>query len=144
MAVHVGCVPLTCTYRVRDALGPAQHFLRGAAREGQQQDPLGRHALEQQMRDPMRERIGLAGSRARDDEQRPGREAGTARPAVRGSVILGGIQALAEGSAGASWTCAFMGARMMAQGCIKRQKYECGASRVGLKPDLRRTTECER
>ena len=53
-----------------DALRAARHLERRAAREGQQQDALGLGALQNQMRDPVRQRVGLAGAGARDDEQR--------------------------------------------------------------------------
>ena len=106
-----------------DALRPAQHLLGGAAREGQQQNALGRDALEQQMRDAMRERVGLAGARARDDEQRPGRKAGTARRAVGGSLVLGGIQALGERIGRRFLDVRVHERAIMAESCIKNQKY---------------------
>ena len=43
----------------------------GAARERQQEDPLGRHPAIDQVRDAMDERTRLAGPGAGDDEQRP-------------------------------------------------------------------------
>jgi hypothetical protein len=54
-----------------DALRAARHLLRRAAREGEQQDALGRRAGDEQMRDAMRERVGLARARAGEDEERP-------------------------------------------------------------------------
>ncbi len=54
----------------QDALRPARHLQGGAAREREKQDPLGLRALEYQVRHPVREGIGLAGARAREDEER--------------------------------------------------------------------------
>ena len=51
------------------------HFHRSAARERQQHDPGRIDAGQNQMRDAMRKRAGLAGARAGDDEQRPGAKA---------------------------------------------------------------------
>ena len=56
---------------VEDALGAPLHLGGGAAREGQQQDAVRIGAVHHQMRDPMRQRVGLARARARDDQQRP-------------------------------------------------------------------------
>ena len=56
---------------VEDALGAALHLGGGAAREGQQQDAVRVGAVHHQMRDAMRQRVGLARARARDDQQRP-------------------------------------------------------------------------
>ena len=96
-AAQVGvCVGLRPQRLRGDALRPAQHLLGGAAREGQQQDSFGRDALEQQVRDAMRERIGLARAGAGDDQQRTGRETGSTRRAICSGVILGGIQALGK------------------------------------------------
>jgi hypothetical protein len=55
-----------------DSPGAPRHLERGAAREGQQQDPLRARALQHEMRHAMRKRIGLAGPRSRDDKQRSG------------------------------------------------------------------------
>ena len=57
------------------ALRAPRHLERRATREGQQQHAFRRHAGEQQVRDAMRQRAGLAGAGARDDEQRPGLDA---------------------------------------------------------------------
>ncbi len=54
----------------RDARHAPRHFEGRAAQERQQQNAMRIRALHQQMRDAMRERVGLARSRARDHEQR--------------------------------------------------------------------------
>src|SRR5678815_2229104 len=53
-----------------DALRAARHLLRRAAREGEEQDALGRRAGDEQVRDAMRERVGLARAGAGEDEER--------------------------------------------------------------------------
>ena len=62
------------------------HLGRGAAREGQQQDAARIGAVDDQMRDPMRQRIGLARAGAGDDQQRAG--LGQRRPAVLDGAAL--------------------------------------------------------
>ena len=64
-APHATCRPTIAARR-----DPSQHLLRGAAAEGEQQDALGCYALVEQVHDAGCERLGLAGSRAGDDEQR--------------------------------------------------------------------------
>ena len=57
-----------------DQLGDAPHHLaRGFVRERQQQNPVGRDALFEQIGDAIRERARLARARAGDDERRAGR-----------------------------------------------------------------------
>src|SRR6266850_4815578 len=75
-----------------DALRAPRHLDRGAPREGQQQDALGLCSPKNEMRDPVGERVGLAGARAGDDEQR-------LRARLRG-FALPGIEAF-EGRRGA-------------------------------------------
>ena len=53
-----------------DALRAPRHLERRAAGEGEEEDPFRRNPFENQMSNPVRERIGLAGARPRDDEQR--------------------------------------------------------------------------
>ena len=53
-----------------DALDTALHLGRRAAREGQQQDAPRIDAADDEMRDPMRQGVGLAGAGAGDDQQR--------------------------------------------------------------------------
>jgi hypothetical protein len=53
-----------------DALRAPGHLERRAAREGEKQDPFRRHALQDQVRDPIREGVRLAGACTRDDEKR--------------------------------------------------------------------------
>ena len=48
-----------------------EHLARGAAREREQQDPLGRHAAVDQAGDPAGQRPRLAGAGAGHDQQRP-------------------------------------------------------------------------
>ena len=62
---------------VEVAFNPAQgagtlHFRRGTARERHQQNTAGIGAADDQMRHAMRQRVGLAGARARDHQQGPG------------------------------------------------------------------------
>ena len=54
-----------------DALGAPLHLGRGAAREGQQQDAVRVGAVDDEMRDAVGERVGLARARAGDHQQRP-------------------------------------------------------------------------
>jgi hypothetical protein len=49
----------------------AEHLLRGAARKGEQEDPVRRDPALDEMRDAIDQRPGLAGTGARDNEQRP-------------------------------------------------------------------------
>lgn len=66
-----------------DAVRAAHHLLRRPAREREQQDPLRRDPVDDQMRDPVREGVGLAGAGAGDDEQRA-----RAPSAARGFTVL--------------------------------------------------------
>ena len=58
-----------------NALDAPGHLGRSAARERHQQDAAGIGALDDQMRDAVGQRIGLAGPGAGDDQQRPGNAA---------------------------------------------------------------------
>ena len=60
-----------------DRLDASRHLLCGSPGEGQQQHPLGADALHQQMRDAVRQRHGLAGAGAGNDEQGTGTNAAT-------------------------------------------------------------------
>jgi hypothetical protein len=51
-------------------LRPADHLLRCATREREQQDASWIRAVDHELRDAMRERRRLASARARDDEER--------------------------------------------------------------------------
>ena len=51
-------------------LGAGKHLLRGATCERQQKNPLGADSTLDEMRDPVDERAGLAGTGAGDDEKR--------------------------------------------------------------------------
>jgi hypothetical protein len=53
-----------------DALDAAGHLGGGAARKRQQQDAVRIGAVDDQMRDAMRKRVGLAGSSSGNDQQR--------------------------------------------------------------------------
>ena len=64
--------------------GPAEHVVSGTTGEGEQQDPLGRDTTIDQVRHPRRQRPGLSGAGARQDDQR--------RVAVGGRRQLGVIQ----------------------------------------------------
>jgi hypothetical protein len=48
-------------------MGPPRHLERGAPSEGQQQETVRIGATQDQMRDPMSKRLGLAGARAGGD-----------------------------------------------------------------------------
>jgi hypothetical protein len=67
-----------------DALDPTGHLRRGAPRERQQQDPVRVGTVDDQVPDPMGESIGLARSRAGDDQQ-----GGGAVPEVRPAMFDG-------------------------------------------------------
>ena len=82
-----------------DSLRPTEHFLSGATRERQEQDALGRHAFEQQVRDSMRQRVGLARARAGDDQQRTRREAVIRMRSIQGGRTLSVVQGLTKNSA---------------------------------------------
>ena len=89
--------PCRCS-GAHQAAGARQHLARGAARERQQQDAFGRHALLDQVGDAAGERPRLAGAGAGDDQHRPV-AAGDRRE-------LGGIQRLLPaGRGGSSNTC---------------------------------------
>ena len=67
-----------------DAARAARHLERGAAREGEQQEPLRRAALQHEVRDAVRQGVGLAGAGPGDDEERRGAGArGLALPRVQ-------------------------------------------------------------
>ena len=53
-----------------EALGAREHFLGGAAREGEQEDPLRRDAAVDQVGDAVDQRSRLSRSGAGDDEER--------------------------------------------------------------------------
>ena len=55
-----------------DALGAPLHLGGGPAREGQQQDAAGIGAVDDQVRDPVRQGAGLAGARTGNHQQGPG------------------------------------------------------------------------
>ncbi len=69
-----------------DALDAAAHLGCGAAREGQQQQAVRIGAVDEQMRHPVRERVGLAGPRAGNDQKRTG--LGNSRPAMFDGAAL--------------------------------------------------------
>src|SRR5690606_33022871 len=52
-----------------DALHPALHLGCGAAREGEQQDAPWIGATDDEMRNPVRQGVGFAGTGARDDQE---------------------------------------------------------------------------
>ena len=56
-----------------DAARAARHLERGAARKGEQEEPLRRAALEHEMRNAVRQGVGLAGTGPGDDEERRSR-----------------------------------------------------------------------
>ncbi len=85
-----GGLPVRAHDACRDALDPARHLGGGAPREGEQQDAAGIDAVDDEMRDPMRQGVGLAGAGARDDQQRT--SLGIDRAAVLYGAPLIGIE----------------------------------------------------
>ena len=73
-------------------LDPPRHLARRAAREGHQQNAARVRAIDDEMRDTMGERVGLARTRAGDDEKRPGRRACVVPHAVFDGPSLFGIE----------------------------------------------------
>ena len=71
-----------------DALDPALHLGRGAAREGHQQEPTRIGPVDDEMGDPMGERVGLARAGAGDDEERPVVGRGRADAVLDGAPLL--------------------------------------------------------
>src|SRR5260370_23489773 len=72
---------------VQDAPCPPLHFGCSPARERQQKYALGVGTREYQRRNTMRDRVGLAGSGARDNQQLPLSTIGT-DPTLDGSTLL--------------------------------------------------------
>ena len=86
-----------------DAFHAPRHLHRRAAREGQQQDRARIDTAFDQARDAMRERVGLAGARAGDDQQRAA--VGTVRdvePMARSSALFG-VQAREQAVDAGGW-----------------------------------------
>jgi len=54
----------------RNMLNAPDHFGRGAARKGHQQDPAGIGAVDDMMGDPVSHGVGLPGTRPGDDQER--------------------------------------------------------------------------
>ena len=75
-----------------DALHPAGHLAGGPAREGHQQDAPGIGAIDDQVGDAVRQRVGLARPGAGDDQQRPGRVRPPRLHAMLDGLPLLGIQ----------------------------------------------------
>jgi hypothetical protein len=72
-----------------DALDAAAHFGRGPAGKGHQQGAARIGAADDQMGDSMRQRVRLAGTRSRDDQQRTAdRSIGKANPMLHGSALF--------------------------------------------------------
>ena len=72
--------------------GTLRHFIGGAARKSQQQDALGIGPMRDQARHAVRQRVGLAGPGAGDNQQRSRRAWRTVDIVLDGSTLLG-IQA---------------------------------------------------
>jgi hypothetical protein len=66
-----------------DALDPALHLLRGAPGKGEEQDAARIGSLTDEMSDTMRKRLGLAGTRPRNDQQGP-----AARAVLRSAGLI--------------------------------------------------------
>ena len=71
----------------------------------------------------VRQGVGLAGAGAGDDEERCGREPCAARRTVRGGQVLGWIQTFGERVGGHFLDMGVHGRGIMAENCIKQQKY---------------------
>ena len=54
----------------RDALDAPRHLVRGATREGQEHDAPRVDPVDDEVCNPVRQRIGLAGTRAGNDQER--------------------------------------------------------------------------
>ena len=78
--------------RRNDALDAAPHLGSGPAGEGQQQDASGIGAVDDQVGDAMRERVGLARAGAGDDQQRAGDVGALGADAVLDGAALLRIQ----------------------------------------------------
>ncbi|MEZ0103113.1 hypothetical protein ABIF25_006695 [Bradyrhizobium elkanii] len=76
-------------HAARNALDAAGHLGGGAPRKGHQQDTARIGAGDDQMRDAMGERVGLAGPRARDHQQRRADDAILADPVLDSTALLG-------------------------------------------------------
>ena len=92
----------------RDPLDPPGHLGRGPPGERHQQDAARVGAIDDQMRDPMGEGVGLAGPGAGDDQQRASRRAHAPAQAVLDGPPLLGIELFEVGhrhlEARAWWT----------------------------------------
>ncbi|MHC2462540.1 hypothetical protein ACVIHD_001552 [Bradyrhizobium embrapense] len=73
----------------RDALDTAGHLGGGAPRKGHQQDAARIGTRDDQMRDPMGERVGLAGACTGDHQQRRADNAVLADAVLDGAALLG-------------------------------------------------------
>ena len=80
-----------------DALDAARHLAGGAARKRHQQDAARVGAIDDQMRDPVRQRIGLAGTSTGDHQQRRRRRRIALTHAVFHGRALFGIEAVEIG-----------------------------------------------
>ena len=86
---------IVAQHLARDPLDAPRHLGRGAAREGHQQDAARIGAVDDQMRDAVGQRVGLARAGAGDDQQRRGRQ--SPRDAVLDGAPLLGIERLEIG-----------------------------------------------
>jgi len=77
---------LATAWNVPDQVISARHLRRRPPAEGQQQDAGRLDLIEHEVGDPMRERVGLAGAGAGDDQQGTGRGVGS-NTVGRGSAL---------------------------------------------------------
>jgi hypothetical protein len=92
-----GCTPAALLEGlIRNQFRTTQHFLRGSTSECQQENALGCDAIQKQMCDTVRERIGLAGARACDDQKRTRFHAAPRGSSEGCGLQLGSIQTLTE------------------------------------------------
>jgi hypothetical protein len=110
----------------RDALDAPRHLGRGAARKGQQHDPSGIDAVDDEMRNAVRQRIGLARSGTGYDQE--GRWAGEVRATELNGAALFRVEmgkmrrGHRDGRAG--------------RGVLPRARTRCHA-RTSARPDVR-------
>ena len=91
--MRAGCVARLVTWRAERS---ARRVIVccGSPREGEEQDALGICAVEQEVAHPVRERVGLARARARDDEQWAGELVGKTVGAILAAARCLGFRPL--------------------------------------------------
>ena len=110
-----------------DAFHAPRHLRRRAARERQQQDRARVDAASHQAGDAVRERVGLAGARAGDDQQRPAVGAIIAVEPVARSGALLSVQAREQAVDAGGGRCGVgeAGAERASQVARQRRAVDC-------------------